>query len=108
MRSKDVTDALTALTSQFDANVVPSMRERGAAPAARSGEPIVQGQDGAGGGATGAYPLTETSYAARQWWPEKTVTTTDGLFAIRFKPIKQITFLDANSQTMTFNYKGPD
>lgn len=109
MRSRDLTAALEALMGKFEANTVPPLVQRGTAPAARSGAPIVAGQGGTvSDGTVGAFPLTETDYAARQWWPEKTVTTTDGLFAIRFKPIKQITFLDANSQALTFNYKGPD
>ena len=105
---RDVTDALEALMQQHDANIVPAMKDRGAAPAARSGQPIVSGQGGSGSSDAGvSYPLTETDYAARQWWPERSVTTTDGLFTIRFKPIKQITFTDATMQTITINYKGP-
>lgn len=50
----------------------------------------------AGGAAGIASPLTEADYSSRQYWPDQTITSTDGLLSFRIKPIKQLTQADAN------------
>lgn len=61
---------------------------------------------GQGGGGI-ASPLVETDYNAREWWPEKTVTSVDGLLSFRIRPIKEITQQDANSATVKQQYAEP-
>ena len=50
----------------------------------------------AGGGGGIASPLTEASYAAREYWPVEVLTSSDGLLTFRVKPIKKIVQADAN------------
>ncbi|MGF6692649.1 hypothetical protein M2318_002721 [Metapseudomonas resinovorans] len=49
-----------------------------------------------GGGGGIASPLTETVYAARTFWPEAILQSTDGLLSFKVKPIKEITQTDDN------------
>lgn len=51
---------------------------------------------GTGGGGGIASPLTEASYAAREYWPVEVLTSSDGLLTFRVKPIKKIVQADAN------------
>lgn len=59
---------------------------------------------GATGGAI-ASPLTETAYADRVFWPENTLTSSDGFFTLKWKPIKQVKFQDANSEDVILNFQ---
>lgn len=59
--------------------------------------------DGAGGGVTG--PLSEADYADREWHPERTLTSSDGVLTIRFRALKQIKMFDANGAELVFEYK---
>lgn len=52
-----------------------------------------------------ASPLVETAYAAREWHPDATLLSTDGLIALRVKRIKTIVMADANSREVVFEYK---
>ncbi|WP_339521723.1 hypothetical protein [Pseudomonas sp. EA_35y_Pfl2_R111] len=50
------------------------------------------------GGATGiASPLTETDYAAREYWPEQPMVSVEWLLSFRGRPIKKIVQTDANT-----------
>ncbi|MDT4827639.1 hypothetical protein FQZ97_609920 [compost metagenome] len=49
-----------------------------------------------GGGGGIASPLTETAYADRTFWAERTILSSDGLLTFKVKPIKEITQADAN------------
>ena len=49
-----------------------------------------------GGGGGIASPLTEASYAAREYWPVEVLTSSDGLLTFRVKPIKKIVQAEAN------------
>lgn len=51
----------------------------------------------AGGGGI-ASPLTETLYAERTYWPERSMMTVDGIVTFRIAPIKGIKQLDDNDQ----------
>jgi hypothetical protein len=50
-----------------------------------------------GTGAGIASPLTETSYTAREYWPEQTLLSSDGLLSFKVKPIKKIVQTDAST-----------
>ena len=49
-----------------------------------------------GGGGGIASPLTEASYAAREYWPVEVLTSSDGLLTFRVKPLKKIVQAEAN------------
>lgn len=100
--SKDLTDALRALMEQPEANVVPALVPRGAAPRSiASAAPAASPKSGGGGIAS---PLTEASYAARTHWTDKTILTSDGVWALKIKPIKSITFTDPDSNPVVLNF----
>lgn len=57
-----------------------------------------------GGGGGIASPLTETSYATREYWPGG-IPSTDGLLML--PAIKKVVMADANSAAATFEYAEP-
>lgn len=54
-----------------------------------------------------ASPLIEQDYAARTFWPDVTVTSTDGLRSFVIKPIKEITQLDAGLEVVKQQFAEP-
>lgn len=74
---------------------------RGAAPAARGRSDYVPPAAGRGGIAS---PLTEPSFAAREWWDDGWKTS-DGLFTIPMP--KKIIMRDANNAEVVFEYAKP-
>ena len=107
--AKDLTAALAALSEQAAGSNTRSDKSLpGANPVtaipARSGS----AKPGSTGG-TGsiASPLSEQPYATRTFWSDKTITSTDGLLVLKVKPIKQMTFKDANQATVVMNYSEP-
>jgi len=104
--SKDLTDALNDLMQPPPANVVPAPKARGAASVAVSAAPVAS-VSGGGGQGSAAVNMTEPDYSARTWWPAKVVTTTDGLFAIQFAPVKKIRMADPDSVIVDFNFAEP-
>lgn len=60
---------------------------------------------GAGGGI--ASPLTETNYGDREYWAEKTITSSDGLLSFRLRPIKSISQTDANGAPVVQLFADP-
>lgn len=73
---------------------------------ARSGTSLPIAKPVATGGGI-ASPLTETAYASRTWHAVKTIVSSDGLLHLRVKPIKAVTFTDANGATVVMDYKAP-
>lgn len=59
------------------------------------------------GGAGIASPLVEQDYNARQYWPEQTLVSVDGLLSFRIKPIKEFTQLDANTLEVKQQFAQP-
>lgn len=105
--SKDLTDALRALMEgDPNTNVIPAAKARGAAPAVTSAAPL-PGAAKSGSGSGIASPLVETAYAARQWWSEKQLTTTDGLVTFVIKPVKEVTFQDQAATEIKLQFKAP-
>jgi hypothetical protein len=53
-------------------------------------------------------PLTEATYATREYWAEKTITSSDGLLSFRIKPIKKIIQADANAAEVVQLFADPN
>lgn len=60
---------------------------------------------GTGGGI--ASPLTETSYASREYWGPQSIPSVDGLLTFRVLPIKQLTQADADDVEIKQIYAEP-
>ena len=105
--AKDLTQALAAAseaaqTSREDKRL-PESRELPPIPArSGTGSPLATGS---GGGI--ASPLTETAYSARLFHPEVTLISTDGFLSFKIKPVKEITFTDANAAVVKIIFKEP-
>ncbi len=106
--AKDLTAAWAALSEGVGA----SSRQDTRLPAAPT-LPAIPGRSGSAGpnankSSSGiASPLVETAYATRTWHAERTITSPDGLFALRVKYIEKINFLDANNNPVQIQYKAP-
>lgn len=77
----------------------------GSLPAKRGRADYKAPTESAGGGI--ASPLIEASYGARTFWPDVTVTSTDGLRSFVIKPIKEITQADANAAEVKQQFAQP-
>lgn len=60
------------------------------------------------GGVGIASPLTEADYDTREYWAEKTITSSDGLLSFRIKPIKKIIQADANAAEVVQIFADPN
>lgn len=104
--AKDLSAALQAMTegasgqtTRVDSSLSDS---KNVSPIpARSGS----GLPHSGSAASLASPLTETKYSDRTFWSTKTLTSTDGLFTLKIKPIKVMKFKDANLSDLVINYQ---
>lgn len=105
MSSKDLTEALHKLTmeAQGQPSAIPAMKDRGAAPEVKASALL------SGGAASGgiASPLVETAYTNRTFHSTVNITSTDGLFTLKIKPVKEIKFLDSNQRPVTIEFKAP-
>ncbi|MDF3931402.1 hypothetical protein [Pseudomonas citronellolis] len=54
-----------------------------------------------------ASPLTESSFLDREYWADKVITSTDGLFSFKIKPIKSIHQVDANNAEVIQQFAQP-
>ncbi len=63
------------------------------------GKPVASKAGGGGG------DLTETSFAARTYYPDKYITTSDGIFT--FQALKSCTFTDASGATIKITFAPP-
>lgn len=54
-----------------------------------------------------ASPLVEESYAARQYWSARYVTSVDGLLTFLIRPIKEITQRDGNGDEVKQQFAEP-
>ncbi|MDN4148693.1 hypothetical protein QYE80_27210 [Pseudomonas tohonis] len=72
-----------------------TLERKGVRPATRGrGVWVEKAVGGVGGGI--ASPLIETAYTDRQYHPDQTLVSTDGILSFKVKPIKQIKQADAN------------
>ncbi|MCK9386123.1 MAG: hypothetical protein M0Q15_16050 [Nevskia sp.] len=54
-----------------------------------------------------ASPLTETLFADRSYYTEVVVASSDGIFTMRYKPIKDMKFKDGADNEVVFVFKEP-
>ena len=104
MSAKDLTEALDKLM-KAGANVpaeIPAMKTRGAAPEVKAS--ALLGGSGSGGIAS---PLVETAYANRTFHATVNIASTDGLFTLKIKPVKEVKFLASNLRPVTIEFKSP-
>lgn len=103
----DLTDALAALTGEAAGQTT---RKDSRLPEPRPAAPI-PGRIGSGKAPSGtqgggiASPLVETVYADRTFHPETVITSTDGIFTLKIKPVKTINLKDANNADVTIEFK---
>jgi len=100
--SKDLTEALRALTEGQNNKPQARPAARGAARRVVAAAPAPGSSIGGGGGI--ASPLTELDASLREYWPTGW-RTTDGLFV--FPAIKKVVMADSNSETVEFRFANP-
>lgn len=89
---------LNALESSPRKQVTLTNREAKGTRAATVGTGIYKAPAAKGTGGGIASPLTETSYAAREFHPARYLSSSDGLFVWQFEPPKKIVMTDANDE----------
>lgn len=102
--SKDLTEALRALTEESGGAPAKPLPLRGAAVAVKSAAALSTAKASGGGLAS---PLTETSYASRQYHDSRLYTSSDGMITIERLPIKSLSFVDANGDVALLVFKAP-
>lgn len=106
--AKDLTDAWAALSNQA---VGSTTRDQKGLPEANPVSPIParSGSSKPGSGNTGsiASPLIEDVFSTRTYWTDQVISSTDGLFVIKIKPIKQMSFKDSKLSPVVINYSQP-
>lgn len=102
--SKDLTEALAALTEQSSSGQRDPMAARGAVGTSKSSALLPGGS--AVGGSTGSN-MTETSYQDRTWHPAVIMPSTDGILFARLVPAKTIKFADAGGNQFVYEFKAP-
>lgn len=103
MSDQQLVDALNALVRPKRRKELKALEARGVLPGRRA----VALYDGRTGTAGIASPLTEQVYASRQYHENRYLPTTDGIFTIVEKPIKQITQQDANGALVIQQFAQP-
>jgi len=81
--------------------------ERKGVRAATRGRGVWKEPAKAGTGSGIASPLTETAYTDRQYHPDQTLLSTDGLLSFKVKPLKQLTQKDANDAEVVQIFAAP-
>ena len=81
------------------------MPPRGALPAAKSAAVLGGAAPKTAGGI--ASPLVELSYASRQHYADKTLTSTDGMVTLVWSPLYQINLVDANNGAVVVRLAEP-
>lgn len=99
---------LNALESSPRRTVQLSQREaRGTRPpTVGRGNYVAPPKTGGTGGGI-ASPLTEQSYAEREWYMAKTLKSSDGLLTFQVQAIKQVRTTDADDVEVIMIYKEP-
>lgn len=102
--SKDLTEALRRLTEEAISGTKSTpLVVRGAAPTVTSGALLA----GAANKTGIASPLVETLYADREFHTAIMISSTDGLFTLRIKPVKKIFMKDATASDVVLEFKSP-
>lgn len=77
---------------------LPQVTPRGGIPAAR-GRAYYQDKPKMGQGGGIAWPLTEDDAATREFYAPRLVSSSDGLIAIRLRPLRSMTLRDGDDET---------
>lgn len=83
-----------------------------AAPIARArinaatGIGVMKGAPSSGGGGVD-FPLTEASYAARTWYDNREISTTDGIFTFIVADLHTVTLTDASGASGNIEFADP-
>lgn len=101
-----VDDLNSLLTPATPKPGLPPVEPRGGVPAA-TGRGTYTAPAGGSSTAGIASPLTETNYGDREYWAEKTITSSDGLLSFRLRPIKSISQTDANGAPVVQLFANP-
>lgn len=81
------------------------LEPRGAVPATRgtaNNAPVPVRQTGGI-----ASPLTEPSYAAREFWAGSYIESSDGMLTLQIEPLKKLVLRDANNAEVVFDLAEP-
>lgn len=105
MSDKQLVTVLNALVKPVRRKELKPLEPRGALPGKRSFAEYAPTPSTTGGGI--ASPLTELSYAAREFWDDHYFTTSDGLFALQLQPLKKIVMQDANGNPVVQQFAEP-
>lgn len=106
--SRDLADALRALTESGTPRKGDVPTPRGAARRVVAAVPSPGATAGGGGTEAIASPITEVSYASREYHSQTRVfTSPDGFASIVFRPLKSVSFLDANDNPVKMIYQAP-
>ncbi|WP_150428880.1 hypothetical protein [Dechloromonas sp. CZR5] len=106
MSSKDLTEALAALTEQGVSSKKEPMVPRGSVTSTKSSALLPGGAATGRGGSSGA-DLTELSYASRTWHDAVLMPSTDGILFARLVPAKTVKFVDAGGNQVVYEFKAP-
>lgn len=102
-----VDDAKALLQEQQARRQLSSLATRGTLPPQKGRGNYTEPRSSPGGGAGIASPLVETDYNAREYWPEQTLVSVDGLLSFRVRPIKSISQEDANAASVVQQFAQP-
>lgn len=118
MSSKDVADSIRRIVAVRDGALVTVGYEQnglsfvGMQDAPYDARPDLPGRRGQSdrAGQTGggiASPLTEEDIAKREYYPDRLITSSDGLFTLVVKPIKAVYMRDASGATVELRFAEP-
>lgn len=106
-KSQQLVSDLQSLESQRrKIGELNELERKGARPA-QAGRAVYKAPVSSNTGGGVASPLIEESYLERTYWDEKVITSTDGLFSFKIKPIKAIRQVDANDAEVIQQFAEP-
>lgn len=105
MSDKQLVTALNSLVKPNLRKELKPLEPRGALAGKRATAEFKAPATGTGGGI--ASPVTETSFASREFWPDRFLQTSDGVFVIQLQPPKKIVMADANSAEVVLQFASP-
>ena len=105
MSDKQLVTALNSLVKPVSRKELKPLEPRGALAGKRATAEYKAPATATGGGI--ASPLTETSYAAREYHVTRYEVSSDGLYVREVKPIKKVVMTDANAAEVQMIYAEP-
>lgn len=99
-------NALESGTTARRSGALRSVESRGGVPSSTARVDYTPPPSTGGGGGI-ASPLTEASYAVREYHPTRYEVSSDGLYVREVRPIKKVMLTDANSAEVQMIYAEP-